>query len=66
MAERTALEGHRQRLENSICNFHSKVDTMMEGLENDDLSLRPIEEDLPIEGNADEAPNGWQTMAQST
>ena len=50
MAERTALGEHRQRLETSICNFQSKVDTMMEGLEHEDLSLRPVTEDLPIEG----------------
>ena len=50
MAERTALEECRQRLETSIHNFHSKVDTMMEGLEHEDLSLRPVTEDLPIEG----------------
>jgi hypothetical protein len=35
---------------------------MMEGLEHEDLSLRPVTEDLPIEGNADEDPNEWQTM----
>jgi len=45
VAEQTVLEERRQRLENKIHTFHSKLDTMMEGIENDDLSLRPVEEE---------------------
>jgi hypothetical protein len=58
------LEERRQRLEFSIRNFHAKLDTMLEGFENEDLTLRPVEEEDPgPSGNADEDPNGWQTMA---
>ena len=64
MAEQTVLEECRQRLENKIHTFHSKLDTMMEGIENDDLSLRPVEEeDFPTNLHLDEDPNGWQTIA---
>src|SRR5882672_4070551 len=43
---------------------HSKLDTMMEGIENDDLSLRPVEEeDFPTNPHLDEDPNGWQTIS---
>ena len=64
MAEQTVLEERRQRLENKIHTFHSKLDTMMEGIENDDLSLRPVEEeDFPTNLHLDEDPNGWQTIA---
>jgi len=64
VAERTALEERCQRLGNRICSFHTKLDTMMEGIENDDLSLRPVEEeDLPLNPHLDEDPNGWQTIA---
>jgi len=64
VAEQTVLEEHRQRLENKIHTFHSKLDTMMEGIENDDLSLQPVEEeDFPTNLHLDEDPNGWQTIA---
>jgi len=67
VAERTVLEECHQRLENKIHTFHSKLDTMMEGIENDDLSLQPVEEeDFPTNPQLDEDPNGWQTIAQST
>jgi len=37
---------------------------MMEGIKNDDLSLRPVEEeDWPLNPHLDEDPNGWQTIA---
>jgi len=37
---------------------------MMEGIENDDLSLQPVEEeDWPLNPHLDEDPNGWQTIA---
>jgi len=40
------------------------MDTMMEGMENDDLSLWPVEkEDWPLNPHLDEDPNGWQTIA---
>jgi len=45
MAEQTALEERHQRLGNSICAFHTKLDTMMEGIENVNLSLWPVEEE---------------------
>ena len=33
---------------------------MMEGIENDDLSLWPVEEeDWPLNPHLDEDPNGW-------
>jgi len=32
--------------ENRIHTFHSKLDTMMEGIENDDLSLQPVEQGI--------------------
>lgn len=64
MAKWTTLEECRQRLEFSICNFHAKLDTMLEGLENEDLTLQPVEEEDPgPSGNTNEDPNGWQTMA---
>ena len=66
MVERTALEERHQRLENKIHTFHSKLDTMMEGIENDDLSLRPVEqEDFPTNPHLDDDQdsNGWQTIA---
>ena len=67
MAEQTALEEHHQRLGNRICSFHTKLETMMEGIENDDLSLRPVEEeDWPLNPHLDEDPNGWQTIGWST
>jgi len=57
MAEQTALEEHHQRLENRIHTFHSKLDTMMEGMENDDLSLRHVEEEnWPLNPHLDEDP----------
>ena len=45
VAEQTALEECFQRLENRIHIFHWKIDTMMEGMENDDVSLWPVEEE---------------------
>ena len=64
MAKQTALEECRQRLENRIHTFHSKLDTMMEGMEDDDLSLQHVEEEnWPLIPHLDEDPNGWQTIA---
>jgi len=64
VAKWTALEEHLQRLENGIHTFNSKLDTMMEGMENDDLSLWNVEEEnWPLNPHLDEDPNGWQTIA---
>jgi len=63
VAEWTALEECHQRLENRIHIFHSKLDTMMEGMENDDVSLWPVEEEDFTNPQPDEDPNGWQTIA---
>ena len=55
--------GCYQKLENRIHTFHSKLDTMMEGIEND-LSLWPVEEeDWPLNPHLDEDPDGWQAIA---
>jgi len=45
-------------------SFHTKLDTMMEGIENDDpVSAAVEEEDWPLNPHLDEDPNGWQTIA---
>jgi len=49
---------------NRIHIFHSKLDTMMEGMENDDVSLWPVEEEnWPLNPHLDEDPNRWQTIS---
>jgi len=63
VAEWTAFEECHQRLENRIHIFHSKLDTVMEGMENDDVSLQPVEEKDFTNTQPDEVPNGWQTIA---
>jgi len=45
----------------------TQLDTMMEGIENVNLSLWPVEEeDWPLNPHLDEDPNGCQTISQST
>ena len=40
--------------------FHSQLDTVMEGMEN---NLWPVEEEDFTNPQPDEDPNGWQTIA---
>jgi len=46
--------------------FHSKLTLVMEGMENDDVSLFPVKREDFNNPQPDEDPNGWQTIALST
>jgi len=54
--DRIALEERSQELENKIRLFHSKLDTMMEGLERQDFPLHSHE--VNDEDNEEDS-NGW-------
>ena len=45
MAEQTTLEERHQRIENRIRSFHAKFDSMLEGLEHEDIVLQPPEDE---------------------
>lgn len=55
LSDKTTLEERSQELENRIHLFHSKLDTMMEGLEHQDIGFQSNEVD---DKDDEEDPNG--------